>query len=514
MPVVPIANLPQEYSQLDQPGLYITLANSSVGQQYLLHHSIAQHSGALPILVHTTAINETFQAHDPQRCLQVMHRLPVATTLARLPIDLPRLCRGAQRTIFVSGCAEDINDWSTFLTQHGAALQQFAFQQSYCMHFLLVAAQPYALSQQFLANNQYLSGLAILIYSDLASTYQVLFWKSATRIAGDQEFELNTHVLPWQALTEPLQVPARTGDRHEWLFDAQIFQGSPLTIDPSWQIFDSPEALAQAASTKREATVCFCLKANTNLEELARLIHQVRQAAGVRLKVFVYEKSGLIRHSEARFLWRSGANMVIPSKITVSYLLQVAQQLASVRYEGEWVTNMEDYLTRRRPPEAKGVVALVDFVEAVERTLVQTVASVLVRLPPRAKLSSAQTVANIEVMRAGDVLTLTNHEVYVFLYGCHPQMVEVALNNIFNMPWQSLFRRYEAFTDRKAIQQQLTTLAHVAEQTPLSLIPTVLDAAPSHPKPTVVPAKGAPSQPSKSVHYTPTVHSLTANLDS
>ncbi|HJD43735.1 MAG TPA: hypothetical protein H9906_01730, partial [Candidatus Paenalcaligenes intestinipullorum] len=99
--VLPITNLPQEYAQLDQPGLYVTLANSSVGQQYLLHQSIDQHRGDLPIIVHATPINETFRAHDPKRCLQAMHRLPVATTLARLPIDLPRLFRGAQRTVFI-----------------------------------------------------------------------------------------------------------------------------------------------------------------------------------------------------------------------------------------------------------------------------------------------------------------------------------------------------------------------------------------------------------------------------
>lgn len=454
----PIRHLPADYGNTHSQGIYISVATSIAAHQYMLHQSIDCSEGELPVVVHLTPIDAEFRAHAPKHCLQMTLKQSAEKTLCRLPKDLPRLFRGNQRKIFISLREKDIQDWTNYFSTYASELKKFSEKKQYCIHFIIYSEHESSFCSTLLSFNSLISGISVLNLSVSQPYYQIIYWSTPNSVGSNKRFGLEKNETNWTVSAGKDQHALRC-DQHEWLFDKTVFSTSNLTPSPRWQLYDGMQALTEAAMQKRYASVCFSLHHNTSIHELARTLHALRQHAGANLKIVVYEQDGLIRHSDTQLLLDAGANVLIPKNTSITHLLSIIEQLQSLTYERHTIHDIDAYLTTHTPPQQKGFVPIAVFQQHVQAALQQPVSNALIRLQPHSRLSPAQAVSNLNLQRNGDFFTITDNEVYLFLYGCHPQMVLATLNHLFRMRWQELFSHYFSAIEPTAIAKQIAKLA-------------------------------------------------------
>src|SRR5690606_41091454 len=85
-----------------------------------------------------------------------------------------------------------------------------------------------------------------------------------------------------------------------------------------------------------------------------------------------------------------------------------------------------------------------DFhVTGVQTCALPICAAVLVALEPVPGLNTSQVMTQLIMRRNGDVACHVGGVVYLFLLGCRPNLVELALANVFRLPYTDIFVRSE-----------------------------------------------------------------------
>ena len=317
------------------------------------------------------------------------------------------------------------------------------------------------LKGQLSAEHRILNGLASLQWQQDSAQYLVNWWSTANGINANQLFTLYNGAQGWQG-EDDNNKPSPTAERNDeglCLAEQRILEGAP-PLSANWQLFEDNTQLMQHGMLTIAATLIFALYQSDEIDELAHQIHSLRRNRGDGLKIVVREMSASLRYSDERLLLACGANLIVPHVAPLSSFLTMLEGIQGQRLSRHVPADIDALLTGLRPLPLKGYMPLEDFSKAVislmENTLLpEDGKGVMVALRPAPGLSARQAITLCHLRRFGDVMTVAQNRLFLFLSTCRINDLETALKFIFRLPVS------EAFSNRVVWHQDVDITAKI-----------------------------------------------------
>ncbi|MBB5216307.1 BcsE family c-di-GMP-binding protein [Parapusillimonas granuli] len=294
-----------------------------------------------------------------------------------------------------------------------------------------------------------LSGLATLQPSGSGYAYTVLHWRNSLDAVGLTELQLAWSPQGYAVSQQRAPSPAAGNDRARFLFERVVLEGAPIFMADDWHVFDSAAELADQAGRATAATVVFGLKSGADLPALARALHVLRKQRGPALKLVVREMARTLRYQDEQLLLSCGATLIVPADTPLPRFLSLLESVQGKLYARELAEDPEALIERSRATRLRGIIGADLFLDYLGHMLEQREAAsatgVLVALVPVPGLTPALAMGQLQLRRFGDVACELGGMVYLFLFGCHPNLVEVALGNVFGLPYGEIFSDHAAY---------------------------------------------------------------------
>ncbi|WP_349573309.1 cellulose biosynthesis protein BcsE [Azotobacter salinestris] len=378
-----------------------------------------------------------------------------AAVLQDLPKELERALRPRGRLLLLSLPAQA---WSGFdqrwLLQWCMRMRTWLAARD-CSLLVLTHAGSARLYVRLQACSEYLAGLAQLYRQAGAIHYLVHFWRNELGVNGSSALELEEGTAGFAVCTQPggPVLPA-AGDQQLCLALRETLEGAPA-LSEHWQLFDEPQALLARAMCAQAASVLLTIASNDRVGELARQLYALRQHCGAAVKLVVRELEPCLRTPDEQVLLGCGANLVVPCGTRLPRFLTLLGTVQGQLWRGRLPADVEEFLCHRQPPSLRGVVPGGQFVTQVREILAHERSDeaphLLLALSPVAGLSVAQILGQCRLRRYGDFACSAGGRLYLFLFGCPSEGLEMALGHVFRLPWRELFSDYEVLTGVDAL---------------------------------------------------------------
>lgn len=320
------------------------------------------------------------------------------------------------------------------------------------------------------------------IASSLGSSqysYKVIFSHSPKGVTTNDQYSFTPGTASFSPITDPqAQQPAAGTTHHaDWneVLTLNALLRSDETAPGHFQFFESIEQLAQAASAKSSATVIIPCSVHDDIEPISRLAYQLRKTAGNGLKLIIRELKPCIRYSDELFLLGSGINLVVPAELSFSRLLSQKNAIKNQNYSHQLPAEYEDLYRLRPVFYAKGLTDIKAFTRHVKLLVTNqidlAVDFALIRLELLAGMDVQECLSLCRIHRAGDLVTPSQNAIYLFLSAVRANDITPALNRIFSMNIDTLFKKQTRYFNAVDIIEQLS----YAQATAVTLSQDVLD---------------------------------------
>ena len=247
-----------------------------------------------------------------------------------------------------------------------------------------------------------------------------------------------------------------------------ILEGAPA-LSEHWTLFDTNDAVFNAARTAQAATVIFSLSQNSQIEQLARYIHTLRRQRGSALKIVVRETTPSLRATDERLLLSCGANIVISASAPLSRSLTLIESVQSQQFSRHVPEDLTTLLANTEPLKLKGYQKWDVFCDAVQKVINNTLLpadskGVMVALRPAPGLRVEQALTLCRPHRMGYIVTIADRRLVLFLSFCRVNDLDKALNHIFPLPTGDIFSNRMIWFEDKQIAAELVDMRDVKQE--------------------------------------------------
>lgn len=339
----------------------------------------------------------------------------------------------------------------------------------------LLGEEPLVLTQQMMAHNEYLSGVSCLRAEDNQWHYEVRYWCNQVGVSGGSRFSIQAKDGAFIASPRTFLDSVRETDSTVVLLERRALLELPLRQDTDWQVFEEPNQLLDRALTAHAATVIFACEGRQALPQLARWLYRLRLVRGPRLKLLIREVGGELRDQDVELLLSCGATWLLPRRLLPTQMMHFLTLARGFKHTRPLLENLEDHLAWRWGDRIAGVVLMPDFLDYLQQLLSNmrglSGQGVLVVLQPAPGLSPSHILTQLNLQRAGDAAAALAGQIYLFLAGCRPEFVAVALKAVFSLDYRELVTSHEVCADHGAISDKLEVL----RQTPADRVDPALE---------------------------------------
>lgn len=323
-----------------------------------------------------------------------------------------------------------------------------------------------------------LSGLASLRYQGDSQLLDISYWANEKGVSARQQLLIQQNDNGWHlAQNEVANVQPRS-DEKEVLSNINILEGAPA-LSEHWTLFDTNDGVFNAARTAQAATVIFSLSQNSQIEQLARYIHTLRRQRGSALKIVVRETTASLRATDERLLLNCGANIVISATAPLSRSLTLIESVQTQQFNRHVPEDLSTLLANAEPLKLKGYQKWDVFCESVQTIINNTLLpadskGVMVALRPAPGLRVEQALTLFRPHRMGDIATIADRRLVLFLPFCRVNDLDKALNHIFPLPTGDIFSNRMIWFEDKQIAAELNIMRNVKPElwtAPLPIMP-------------------------------------------
>lgn len=324
------------------------------------------------------------------------------------------------------------------------------------------------LKGQLSAQHRILNGLASLQWQQDSAQYLVNWWCTKDGINANQLLTLYAGENGWQGDdggNQPSPTSIRS-DESLYLAQQSILEGAP-PLSANWQLLESNTQLAQRGMLTLSATLIFALYQSDKIDALAHHIHSLRRQRGNGLKIVVREMSASLRYSDERLLLACGANLIVPHVAPLSRFLTMLEGIQGQRFSRHVPADIDTLLDGLRPLQLKGYMRPNDFSQAVISLMNNTLLpedgkGVMLALRPAPGLRAEQAMTLCHLRRFGDVMTVVQGRLVLFLSTCRINDLDTALKFIFRLPVSEAFSNRVVWHQDVDITSEIKRLAHNA----------------------------------------------------
>jgi len=323
-----------------------------------------------------------------------------------------------------------------------------------------------------------LSGLASLRYQGDSQLLDIVFWANEKGVSARQQLLINQKDDGWHLAQDEVANVQPRSDEKTVLSNINILEGAPA-LSEHWVLFDTNDAVFNAARTAQAATVIFSLSQNSQIEVLARNIHTLRRQRGSALKLIVREATACLRATDERLLLSCGANVVIPASAPLSRSLTLIESVQTQQYTRHVPEDLTTLLANTEPLKLKGYQTWDVFCDGVQKIVNNTLLpadgkGVMVALRPAPGLRVEQALTLCRPHRMGDIVTIADRRLVLFLPFCRVNDLDKALNHIFPLPTGDIFSNRMIWFEDKQIAAELVNMRDVKPELwtkPLDIAP-------------------------------------------
>ena len=170
--------------------------------------------------------------------------------------------------------------------------------------------------------------------------------------------------------------------------------------------------------------------------------------------------SASLRYSDERLLLACGANLIVPHVAPLSRFLTMLEGIQGQRFSRHVPADIDALLAGLRPLQLKGYMRPEPFSQAVLSLMGNTLLpedgkGVMVALRPATGLRAEQAMTLCHLRRFGDVMTVVQGRLVLFLSTCRINDLDTALKFIFRLPVD------EAFSNRVVWHQDVDIISEI-----------------------------------------------------
>ncbi|MCI1896927.1 MAG: cellulose biosynthesis protein BcsE [Enterobacter sp.] len=288
-----------------------------------------------------------------------------------------------------------------------------------------------------------LFGLASLRHQADSHLYDIAFWCNEKGVSARQQLSLNHIDGEWHLAQQEKAVVQPRNDEKRILSNVAVLEGAPA-LSEHWTLFESNEGVFNEARNTQAATIIFSLTQNNQIEPMARQIHTLRRQRGSVLKIVVRENITSLRATDERLLLGCGANMVIPWNAPLSRCLTLIESIQGQQFNRHVPEDISTLLSMTQPMKLRGFQKWDTFCDAVGNMMNNTLLpadgkGVMVALRPVPGIRIEQALTLCRPNRVGDIMTIGDNRLVLFLSFCRVNDLDTALNHIFPLPTGDIF---------------------------------------------------------------------------
>ena len=316
-------------------------------------------------------------------------------------------------------------------------------------------------SQRTMLQSQHrtLCGLASLRWLQDLHRYDVAYWCNQNGVTAQQDVGVYFDERGWHAHEDTLQAPQPRNDEQIYMAHKAVLEGAP-PLSENWHLFESNLALFNAAYAAQACTLVFQLSNSDQIDTLAREIHSLRRQRGKAIKLVVRESTTCLRFSDERLLLACGANLIIPHNAPLSRCLTMLESVQGHTYPRHVPSDIDLLIEAMRPLNLKGYIPYNTFCETLMSLMNNTLLpedskGILIALRPVPGLRTEQVLTICRTRRFGDLVTIDENRLTLFLSSCRINDLDIALSHIFPLPVDEVFTNRMVWYQDKLIIAEL-----------------------------------------------------------
>lgn len=310
--------------------------------------------------------------------------------------------------------------------------------------------------------NDAFDGLAHLQAEGMTLRHLIVHWRNDYQATGLHELQLKEAPHGWSVMADHVDNPGGGNDEHEVIAQQSCLErASP--VSEHWHVYATQNEVVTKALRARAATVVLGISESSQVEKVARDLHNLRLQRGGALKLVVRELVFCLRQGDMRLLQRSGANRLVLHHDPFTHFLIHLETLQGQRTTHRVDPDFDHLRRLMQPSMALGAMAPNAFValvgDVLERRDPADNSHLLVSLRPSSAISAAQALSHCHIVRHGDIATVFENNLYLFLFGCHPHELDKVLARLFGMPANEIFVHHKIFSSVERIQMEIVRLS-------------------------------------------------------
>ncbi|WP_227368918.1 cellulose biosynthesis protein BcsE [Halomonas sp. M20] len=333
-----------------------------------------------------------------------------------------------------------------------------------CLLLLAHGPESLALRERLDTYNDVIDGLMHLQPNAQEAQCHLLYWRSDHGVCGVDDMLLSPISIGWRRQSDAGSSPRGSSDEHLYLVQRAVVADTSVSL-ANWQVFEQVDEVILHATRARAATVIVGVERSEDVDSLARKLHGLRKSRGGALKLVVRELVSCLRYHDERLLVLSGINMVIRSNVSFSHFFSRIEALQGQRLTRPVNDDVERLIKAMHPEGMSGRCPPAAFIHRLQAWLendsAALVSGLLVTLVPAGGLSCSQAFAQCRIHRQGDMITVMEGRLYLFLFGCRQSDSDMALQRLFGMPIATLFSERTIREDHVVIAEEMQHLTQL-----------------------------------------------------
>jgi len=314
--------------------------------------------------------------------------------------------------------------------------------------------------------NKFLDGLMFVDNDSAMRVLEYDYWGHSKGIIASEHFQLSIsgdQFVVQEALNKEnksLQESAITDENEVWLVQNVVPEGTKLPAH--YKMLKDNSALFNKGPKVEAATLIFSVTRYTDLSLLGKQCFELRKNCGRWLKLVIQNVDGVIRHQDECLLLTLGVNLILYSSTEPSRLLSQVQSIQGFQYTRPLPPSVEHVLKYTENTFSKGYLPFNEFTKQVEvhsdSAVNLGVSGVLVKLELLPRIDPIHPLHLFHIKREGDVFSIAENTVYLYLHACRENDVNNAIKHLFKLTTSDFFAQQNVISDHFYIQQECKQL--------------------------------------------------------